>query len=156
MFEQDLRVDVGTGVNVAGLIEEVVSSQSDRFNAFLEHFPGGFQSAPTDLEMYRWLLLPVLAVPVTDLERGLTVSGIRDLVNQHHPRRPLHDNSFLQALRRVSALQVQQKVKPIILDYDQTNRRLNVVDRGFLIWLQHQDRADLLRQLGLPGSAVVP
>ncbi len=50
------------------------------------------------------------------------------------------------------ARQLQVKklaVKPIVLDYDQTARRLAVVDRSFLVWLQHQDRADLLATIGL-------
>lgn len=155
MFSQDEVVVVGEGVDVPALIEEVVASQSDRYNGFLEHFPGGYQSAPTELEMYRWLLLPVLSVPLEKLERGLSVSDLREMVNRHHPRAPLNDMNFLQALRRTSGLQVQQKTKPIILDYDQTNRRLTVVDRGFLIWLQHQDRQALLRQIELPDSEVV-
>ena len=39
---------------------------------------------------------------------------------------------------------------PIILDYDQTNRKLNVVDKGFLIWLQHQIISELKEDLDLP------
>jgi hypothetical protein len=45
----------------------------------------------------------------------------------------------------VASLQVgKTAIKPIILDYDETNRRRNVVDRSFLIWIQHQDRDELL------------
>ncbi len=33
---------------------------------------------------------------------------------------------------------------------DQTDRKLKVVDRGFLIWLGHQDRGDLLTEAELP------
>ncbi|MFC1895462.1 hypothetical protein ACFL0Q_02215 [Thermodesulfobacteriota bacterium] len=39
--------------------------------------------------------------------------------------------------------QVKKDIRPIVLDYDQTNLRLNVVDRSFLIWLSNQDREDL-------------
>jgi hypothetical protein len=35
-----------------------------------------------------------------------------------------------------------------ILDYDQTNLRLRVVDSGFLIWLNRQNRTDLLANIG--------
>ncbi len=42
---------------------------------------------------------------------------------------------------------------PIILDYDQTNSVLNVVDRGFVIWLQNQDKAELFEEAGLPVPA---
>lgn len=45
---------------------------------------------------------------------------------------------------------MKQGITPIILDYDQTDRKLKVVDRGFLIWLGHQDRSDLLAEAELP------
>ncbi len=73
------------------------------------------------------------------------INRIKDLVNGYHPRRPVADMSFLHALRSTSNLQVKKNIKPIVLDFDQTGRKLTVVDRGFLIWLQHQDRAALLR-----------
>jgi hypothetical protein len=44
----------------------------------------------------------------------------------------------------------KKDIKPIVLDYDQTNLRLNVVDRGFLIWLKYQQTSDLLELIGLP------
>jgi hypothetical protein len=47
-------------------------------------------------------------------------------------------------------LQVKKDLKPIIIDYDQTNLRLRVVDSGFLIWLNKQNRDDLLDLAGLP------
>jgi hypothetical protein len=50
----------------------------------------------------------------------------------------------------VASLQVKVSITPIILDYDQTDRMLKVVDRGFLIWLGHQDRTELLAEAELP------
>jgi hypothetical protein len=152
-FEQDqLLRGVGAGVDVPTVIRQVVEAQSARYNGFLEHFPEGFQT--TELEMYRWLVLPVLSLTPTDLERGTHINRIKDLVNAHHPRRPVNDMNFLHALRSTSNLQVKKNIKPIVLDYDHTGRKLTVVDRGFLIWLQHQDRAALLRQCSLPDGAV--
>ena len=48
------------------------------------------------------------------------------------------------------------RVKPIILDYDQSRRRLNVVDRGFWIWLGRQDKAELLAAAGLAEQNELP
>jgi len=50
-------------------------------------------------------------------------------------------------------LQVKKDIKPIVLDYDQTNLKLNVVDRGFLIWVENQNRNDLLELADLPMLA---
>jgi hypothetical protein len=55
-----------------------------------------------------------------------------------------------QALNSVPALQGKKNIKPFVLDYDRSNLRLSVVDKGFLIWLAVQDRVQLLTVLGLP------
>ena len=48
----------------------------------------------------------------------------------------LNPGNITQALQSTASLQVKKDIKPIILDYDQTNVRLNVVDKSFfLIWL---------------------
>ena len=38
----------------------------------------------------------------------------------------------------------------MILDYDETNLRLNIVDKSFQIWLSNQDRNQLLDLVDLP------
>lgn len=60
--------------------------------------------------------------------------------------------NLTQALQATASLQVRKDIKPIILDYDQTNLSLNVVDRGFLIWLDNQNRNELLEMAELPIS----
>jgi hypothetical protein len=47
--------------------------------------------------------------------------------------------------QNAASLQVQKSIRPIVFDYDQATRVLNVVDRSFLIWLAYQDRKELLK-----------
>ncbi|MGZ5484184.1 MAG: hypothetical protein ACXWID_19665 [Pyrinomonadaceae bacterium] len=54
------------------------------------------------------------------------------------------------ALTYVSSLQAQKDVRPIVLDYDENERRLEVVDKGFLVWLSVADLDELLEDLDLP------
>ena len=49
-----------------------------------------------------------------------------------------------------------KNIKPFILDYDRSNLRLSIVDKGFLIWLAVQDRKQLLDVLGLPTETENP
>jgi hypothetical protein len=63
--------------------------------------------------------------------------------------------NLTQALQSTASLQVKKDIKPIVLDYDQTNSKLNIVDRGFLIWLENQDRAELLDLAELPPPSNV-
>lgn len=135
--------------NAQALIREAVDAHSARYSGFLINFSVGFQSST--LEMYRWLLLPVLTSEMNALERGLDYGDLRTVINERHPESPINAGNITQALLSTASLQVgKMTIKPIILDYDQTNRRLNVVDRSFLIWLQHQNRDELLGLVDLP------
>lgn len=137
------------GGNAIDLIKSAVDAHSARYNGFIINFSIGFQTST--LEMYRWLLWPVLKADVADLERGLKYGDLRLAIDERHPEAPINPGNITQALLSTASLQVgKMAIKPIILDYDQTNRRLNVVDRSFLIWLQHQDRNELLALAELP------
>jgi len=131
------------------LVGNAVAAHSARYSGFIINFALGFQTSA--LQMYRWLLWPVLKADVSALERGLNYGDLRTEIDQQHPEAPINPGNLTQALLSTASLQVgKMEIKPIILDYDQTNRRLNVVDRSFLIWLQHQDRDELLALAELP------
>lgn len=89
-----------------------------------------------------------------ELEAGLTFRRMRDILRLHHPEGAvLNIGNLTQALQSTASLQVKKDIKPIVLDYDQTNLKLNVVDRGFLIWIANQSRQDLLELADLPMPA---
>ena len=141
---------VTVGGDAAALIRKSVDQNGARFSGFLTSFAEGFQS--TDLKMYRWLLFAVIRADVRELERGLSLASITSTINSAHPQAPVNAGNITQALRSTSSLQTSRlSVKPIILDYHQTARKLNVVDRSFLIWLQHQDGKALAEELDLPS-----
>ena len=140
---------VAIGADVKRLVERVVNQQSGRYNSFLTQFAGGFQR--TELEMHKWLLYPIVTGSSDDLEQGFKWTPLKDVLMEHHPAgRALNPGNLTQALQSTASLQVTKGIKPIILDWDETNRRLTVVDRGFPIWLDYQDRSTLLEEIGLP------
>lgn len=150
--QSNTRYDVGAQQDVTELIREVVNQQTGRYNSFITLFAGGFQE--TALQMYKWLLYPVLTADGGALEAGLTYRHMRDVLRQHHPEGTmLNIGNLTQALQSAASLQVKKEIKPIVLDYDQTNLKLNVVDRGFLIWVANQNRKDLLELADLPMLA---
>ena len=101
--------------------------------------------------MYKWLLYPILVAPAEKLEKGFAYRELRESLEEKHPSgENLNPGNLTQALQSMASLQVKKNIKPIILDYDQTNLRLNIVDRGFIIWLNHQDRNELLKDAELP------
>ncbi len=133
------------------MVAEVIAEQGARYNSFLTNFAEGFQ--PTALEMFKWLLLPILNEPVEELEDGLIYREIRRAIQERHPAQPLNAGNITQALISVPALQAKKNIKPFVLDYDRNNLKLSVVDKGFLIWLQAQKREDLLSLVDLPSSS---
>ncbi|WP_342320268.1 hypothetical protein [Burkholderia pseudomallei] len=141
--QKHFRQDIGKDLDVFELIKDVVNQQTGRYNSFITLFATGFQE--TTLQMFKWLLYPVLTEEVGALESGLTYRHLRDVLRKHHPEGvALNLGNLTQALQSTASLQVKKDIKPIVLDYDQTNLKLNVVDRGFLIWLGNQDRKELL------------
>ena len=142
---------VGVTADAATLIKAAVDQESARFNGFLAKFPEGFQSA--ELEMYRWILGAVLSADLEQLERGLSYAEITKFINANHPKAPVNPGNITQALTSTAKLQISKlALKPIILDYDQTSRALNVVDRSFLIWLRHQDREYMISMVGIDSQ----
>jgi hypothetical protein len=148
-YTQATTVPVGKGLITREIVKDVVDQQGGRYKSFLSQFASGFQE--TRLEMYKWLLYPILAAEPEKLEQGFKYADLRRAMKERHPLgEGLNLGNLTQALQSTASLQVAKDIKPIILDYDQTNSRLNVVDRGFVIWLQNQDKHELFEDLELP------
>lgn len=146
---QSARRQVGEGLDTRAIVKDVVDQQSARYKSFISQFAAGFQE--TRLEMYKWLLYPILEATPQQLEDGFKYADLRRAMNAHHPQRQsLNPGNLTQALQSTASLQIGKDITPIILDYDQTNSVLNVVDRGFVIWLQNQDKSELFDEIGLP------
>ncbi|STZ77246.1 hypothetical protein [Bergeriella denitrificans] len=146
--KQITKTLIAENIDAKNLISNIVKSQSGRFNSFLTQFANGFQA--TTLEMYKWLLYPILTKEITELEKGIRLLDITRLLKSKYPKKDeLNTGNITQALQSVTSLQINKNVRPIILDYDQTNLVLSIVDKSFLIWLATQNRDDLILLVGL-------
>lgn len=134
-------------------IDKVIDQHAGRYNKFISSFVDGFQA--TELEMHKWILYTLLTSDVEKLEEGLRRNEINDIIIQKHPRgEDLNPGNLTQALVSVASLQVKKGITPIIIDYDSSNRRVNIVDKGFIIWLNNQERKDVLESAGLPAETL--
>jgi hypothetical protein len=139
---------IGADADVDAMVKQVVDEQSARYEGFLTTFADGFQE--TELQMHKWLLYPLLTTNADRLKQGLKYRDIKAILREKHPReRELNSGNITQSLQSSASLQVKRNVMPIVIDYDQSSKTLYVVDKGFLIWLHHQDAAELLDDLGL-------
>src|SRR5713101_4399273 len=72
------QVVIGRELSAPALIREVVDQQTARYNTFIANFSEGFQAS--ELEMYKWLLAPVLLAGSEALEGGLAYNSIRNTI----------------------------------------------------------------------------
>ncbi len=146
--QKEYRV-IGKKSDAERFIQEIVKEQSGRYNAFIANYSNGFQE--TSLEMHKWLLYPVITAEKQELNQGLSYRSIKTKLMQKHPRgTELNPGNLTQALKSVVSLQLSKSIQPIIMDYDESNLKLHIVDKGFIIWLMVQDRKELLDMAGLP------
>lgn len=143
---RDDNVVIGKDLDAKSIIKEIVDNQAGRYLSFITNFAEGFRK--TGLEMYKWLIFAVISADYNELATGLRRSIVATVIKQRHPsNKELNDGNITLALQNTASLQVLKNVRPIILDYDQTTRVLNVVDRSFLIWLAYQNSADLILEI---------
>ncbi|MDF3907614.1 hypothetical protein [Paracoccus sp. AS002] len=146
----DNHPTVGSADIANELLKQIVDEQGGRYNGFIMNFADGFQQ--TELEMPKWIIYSVLSSSIDDLEKGIRLREITRIIREKHPRgQRLNAGNVTQALSSATSLQSEKGIRPIVIDYDGTNRNLHVVDKGFLIWLAHQDRSELIADLDLIG-----
>lgn len=148
-YTQNHKICVGDDLDANTIVKEIIQEQSGRYNSFLTQYASGFQE--TTLEMHKWLLYPILTSSIADLSHGIKYRYIRNSIEAVHPSGGnLNPGNVTQALKAVSSLQITKSIQPIILDYDESNLILHIVDKGFLIWIETQNRNELLELAGLP------
>lgn len=131
------------------LLNKVIGQHSGRYNKFITSFSEGFQA--TELEMHKWILFSILTCGEEKLNNGLRRSDFTKILEEKHPKgRDLNPGNLTQALNSVASLQVRKEITPIIVDYDTGAIKLNVVDKGFIIWLHNQKIQEVLENAGLP------
>jgi hypothetical protein len=146
---REATVDVGSKTEVQQIVSELAHEQAGRY--FLAQFVEGFQK--TELEMYKWLALVIIDCKTADLKKGLQASDVFARMQKVHPKRDrLLYNNVLQALENVGKLQHQNKVQPVVLDFDANENELRLVDGGFTLFLASQDRRALRGLVGVEAS----
>jgi len=154
---QPKLIEIGSTAIAQEIVSQIVEDQSSRYHRLMSQFADGPQNAT--LEIYRWLLLPIIHFKADKLRHGISLLEIKKLIIRFHPMgREIKSSDLDSTLESVAALQAERRIRPIVLDYDRTGQRLRVVDSGFLIWLQLQTAKELLAASGLklkarPGSS---
>ena len=151
---QGERKSVGENSDARAYIADVVSEQAGRYMNFLVDITDGFQE--TEKQMPKWVVYAILCSSVEQLEVGIRQRSISKLIKAKHPDGSnLNNGNIAQILKSITSLQNKKSIRPIVIDYNVDNNKLNVVDKGFLIWLASQDVAEVLEDLGLPDAIAI-
>jgi len=142
-FKQSNLTHIAYDVDANDVIDEVVQKQGAKYRSFLRKFADGFRK--TDYELYKWILYSVVTTDTDSLEDGLGTRQIMKDIEESHPKTDdLNQGNLTQSLERVVDLQIEANIEPIILDYNSNDRRLDVVDNRFLIWLEKTKEDELM------------
>ena len=144
---QETQVEIDCAI-LDTIISQVINQHSGRYNNLITNISEGFQA--TELEMHKWIMYSIIRADVIKLEKGLKRNEINALLQAEHPRKQeLNPGNLTQALKSIASLQVKKNTIPLIIDYDSSNLKLNIVDKGFIIWLSNQNREELIAELGI-------
>lgn len=139
---------IGSADMAHKIVSAIVEEQSARYHRLLSQFADGPQNSL--LELQKWILLPVIHYKADKLRMGISLAEIKRLIVRFHPiGREVKTSVLIFALESAASLQVENRIRPIVLDYDRTGQKLRVVDSGFLIWLQRKTAKELLAAAGL-------
>lgn len=148
---QAVNTNVAENIDITAEIKSVLNMHTGRFTKFLMDFSAGFQ--PTDLELYKWILFTLITIDEKYLIEGLPIQAIRRQIYLAHPRKAEVSLKKLSgALNKSVDLQLQNRTKPIVFEYDLTRSRIKVVDKSFLLWKQFQSQSELLEYIDIELS----
>jgi len=145
-LEKDIYETVGDSVDDTFVFKNVadverayaqVSEQlATRYANFIKKFSEGLRDQV--LHMYKWIMHAVICASPEDRRAGLKTMDILRHVQAHHPRgAKIRQNSVESALGNVAKVQIHAEITPVIFDYDETHKRLSIVDNGLLVYLRN-------------------
>lgn len=143
---------IGENIDAGRIICEVANQQVTRYKKVLVTLTTRID--PSTMFFYQWLIHSIIASPIERLERGLPVAEIVSKI----PEEKRVSNTIKvmkECLRALGDVQTEMDIRPIIFDYEKNAERVKVVDKGFLIWLNAQNRNSLIKEAGLQQLAQV-
>jgi len=152
MRTQENQTEVAKNIDIKKEIKSVLDMHTGRFTKFLMDFSAGFQA--TELDLYKWILFSLITIDDRFLIEGLPIQALRRTIVAEHPKKSdVSLKKLTGALNKSVTLQLDNRTKPIVFEFDPNRSRLKVVDKSFLLWKQFQSKAELLEYIDLDHLA---
>lgn len=125
---------IAENLAISDITKDIVNQHSGRYNKFIAQFVAHKEETKI---VAKELIKMVVNSDVTTLQDGFYISNIIEKINK-----PIVDEvSLLPILNNI--IEFQTGIKPMVLDFDKSIRRLSIVDREFIIWVSYADPTSL-------------
>ena len=122
--------------SLAAALHAVAEQMQGRFQTFADNFVRGMRRLPEGLEVYRHLLEAATDASDDELVDGLDSAVLLQRIAAHGAE-AIRPSDLTQALDRIDRLQVKIDVRPPVLTYSKSSRKLTLADRAFLFFRRH-------------------
>lgn len=154
-----LRDKTNTDTLICGsgeqLIENEIKKQRGRYEKFLRKYTQ--DARKSEYSIRKWIT--AIFVTYVRISRGTTSVSypqLKDGLTRIHPRSNgdsgINSGNLTTALQNIAKKQQSLNINPPIFSYDSDQRLLYVVDRGFTIWLLHEDVEIIDEAIGIQSG----
>ena len=138
------------------LIKDEIKKQRGRYERFLTNYTEDIQ--PSEFSIRKWIVAIFISyVRIRHNKSSVSYSELKEGLAQFHPRskgeKGINSGNLTSALQAIGKKQQKLEVNPPILNYDANRHTLYIVDRGFAIWLKHEDVEIIDEAIGISGTA---
>ena len=122
---------------------EIVNQHSGRYNKFIVQLSSFSQKTPL---ISRCITEYLISCDTSVLQDGIAIRKLLEYIQEQLHENPRIEESFLiSILEKVIPFQFENGIKPIIIDFDSGIKKLNIVDKEFIIWLSYADTTSLTK-----------
>lgn len=138
------------------LIKEEIKKQRGRYERFLTNYTEDNQ--PSEFSIRKWIAAIFISyVRIRHNKSFVSYTELKDGLAQFHPRskgeKGINSGNLTSALQAIGKRQQKLEVNPPILNYDANRHILYIVDRGFAIWLKHEDVEIIDEAIDISGTS---
>jgi len=112
---------------------DVAIQMSSRYTTFADNFIRGMRRMNESLLVYQLMLKELTNASESDLLSGVDSKALLERINKDRETK-IRPADLTQALDRIDRLQVKIEIRPPVLSYNKSNRRIYLADRSFLFY----------------------
>jgi hypothetical protein len=146
---QDKIISLNNDEEVDNIIKEIANDQAGRYQNLL-FFLADKNNNLDENELVKWIAFVVITATPQELILGISFQTISKRIREHHPNSLIFkDSNIYNALRKLTDIQNDNKVQPLVLDYDFNSNILRIVSSEFILYTEAISEKELIKWIDL-------